>query len=93
MNDDELKPDTVPQRLCSEIQLFDLCSLTSCSFKSGRFCNNPELLSKFERIADQELRSPERYVDEEADADQEADDDFYDYDDESDGNDDWEDDN
>lgn len=40
------------RRLCSEIQLFDLCELDRCSFKEDRFCTNQELLEKFERIAD-----------------------------------------
>jgi len=48
------------------------------------------LLCKFERIADQELRSPERYVEEVLEDGEETDDGFYDYDDEPDGNDDWE---
>lgn len=90
MYDEELKHDLIPQRLCSEIQLFDLCSLTSCGFKSGSFCKNSELLCKFERIADQELRSPERYVEEVLEDGEDTDDGFYDYDVEPDGNDDWE---
>lgn len=91
MTDNVLKRDNAPQRLCTEIQLFDLCDLTSCGFKSGRFCNNPELLLRFERIADQELRLPERFMDEEPDGDEETDDDFYNYEAEPDGNDEWED--
>lgn len=87
---DKLKLDIAPQRLCSEIKLFDLCNLTSCGFKSGRFCNNPEMLCRFERIADQELRLPERFMDEETDDDEETVD-FYDYESGTDGNDEWED--
>lgn len=86
-----MKQDNAPQRLCSEIQLFDLCDLTSCGFKSGRFCNNSELLRRFERIADQELGIPERFMDEKLAGDEETDDEFYDYEAGQDGNDEWED--
>lgn len=37
-------------RLCNEIQLFDLCDLDSCSYREGRFCTKEELLRKFEAI-------------------------------------------
>ena len=30
------------KRLCSEIQLFDLCDLEYCKHKVERFCENPE---------------------------------------------------
>lgn len=56
MDSDDSK--AVPQRLCNEIQLFDLCELEKCTFKSGRFCNDPELLGKFEAIADEEEKAP-----------------------------------
>jgi hypothetical protein len=62
-------PDNLPQRLCSEIQLFDLCDLDSCNRKRGSFCTDPVLLGRFETIAEDELRSPERYI-----SDAEADD-------------------
>jgi hypothetical protein len=48
-------PKLPAQRLCNEIQLFDLCDLETCSFKAGRFCSNAELLSSFERISDAEM--------------------------------------
>ncbi|WP_305732442.1 hypothetical protein [Trichlorobacter ammonificans] len=56
-NDDQT---TVPRRLCSEIQLFDLCDLEQCRFKEGKFCTEPTLLRKFEAISDdeEEGRSP-----------------------------------
>lgn len=41
-----------PERLCSEIHLFDLCSKEECEFKTGRFCTDPDLLARFEEIAD-----------------------------------------
>ena len=55
------------QRLCSEIQLFDLCDLSSCNSKNGRFCTNQELLGRFEKIADEEVRTPEYFISEEND--------------------------
>jgi hypothetical protein len=42
------------QRLCNEIQLFELCDLNWCGFKDGRFCTQPELLARFEHIADED---------------------------------------
>ncbi len=74
MSDSEPKSDVLTQRLCSEIQLFDLCDLDSCYLKNGRFCADPALLDRFEKIADDE-RAQERYVsDETDDADADADD-------------------
>lgn len=43
-----------PQRLCSEIQLFDLCDRDDCQFKKGRFCTNEDILARFEAISDDE---------------------------------------
>lgn len=65
MSDSEPKANSVPLRLCSEIQLFDLCDLSTCKLKSGGFCTDPVLLGRFEKIAEEELRVPERYVSEE----------------------------
>ena len=48
------------QRLCSEIQLFDLCDLEVCIYKEGRFCRKEELLSRFEHIADEDVCQPVR---------------------------------
>jgi len=73
MPDSDKKTDVLPQRLCSEIQLFDLCDSESCNHKSGRFCTDPDLLSRFEKIAEDEVRAPERYISEDND-DAEADD-------------------
>lgn len=53
-----VQPEERPQRLCSEIQLFDLCDLESCRSKDGRFCTDTALLERFEKIADAELRVP-----------------------------------
>lgn len=91
MENSGLKSDSIPQRLCSEIQLFDLCHLKSCRFKSGRFCGDQELLEKFERIAEEEHRSPEQYMDDESEDGEEFNDDgFYTFDDcKAEVNDDW----
>lgn len=81
------------QRLCNEIQLFDLCDRSSCSSKSGRFCTDTDLLIRFEKIEEQESRRPDPDPSEEWDEEHEDgfdeelehDDDLYDedfYDDE-----------
>lgn len=67
MHKSDQKPEIMPQRLCSEIQLFDLCDLVSCKHKKERFCNDPALLGRFEKIAEEELRAPERYISEDTD--------------------------
>jgi len=46
----------LPRRLCSEIQLFDLCELEKCHFKDDRFCTDPEMLARFEAAAEPEDR-------------------------------------
>ena len=61
-----------PRRLCSEIQLFDLCELERCTFKDDRFCTDPEMLVRFEAEAEPEERPAwhfEKDVDEEDDED------------------------
>ena len=78
MTDSEPKTGVLPQRLCSEIQLFDLCDLDSCGRKNGRFCADPHLLDRFEKIAENELRPPERYLSEEDDDAESDDGDGYD---------------
>jgi len=50
------------QRLCSEIQLFDLCDLEACGHKDGRFCTKGEILERFEAIKEEDERSPEQYL-------------------------------
>jgi hypothetical protein len=55
-------------RLCSEIQLFDLCEEETCNYKREKFCNKGELLTRFETIlAKEDERSPEQYLAEELD--------------------------
>jgi len=50
------------KRLCSEIQLFDLCDKDGCSDKDGRFCTHEEMLSRFEAITEEDTRSPDQYA-------------------------------
>ena len=70
------------KRLCSEIQLFDLCDLDYCSRKEGRFCTDPKVLARFEAIKEEDERSPQ-YLAEEYDEEEDEADDGYgdDYDD------------
>jgi hypothetical protein len=65
-------PQKHAQRLCSEIQLFDLCDLDTCCQKDGRFCTNPEVLERFEAIKEEDERAPEQYLSEELDEDEDA---------------------
>ncbi len=44
-------------RLCSEIQLFDLCDLDTCRHRRERYCTNEALLAKFEAIREEDDRS------------------------------------
>lgn len=80
------EPASPALRLCSEIQLFDLCDLDSCRYKSDRYCTNDELLVKFESIKEEDDTSTLVYEDDEECADAEDDfdesDESYDEDDE-----------
>jgi len=68
------------KRLCSEIQLFDLCDLDTCTCKDGRFCTNPEILQRFEAIKEEDER-PQYLPDElEGEEDEELDEDVEDLD-------------
>lgn len=65
------------RRLCSEIQLFDLCDLERCRYKQGRFCTRTELLARFEQIADEDECAPLRNTAEEDIVDEDEDLDDY----------------
>jgi hypothetical protein len=55
--------EEAPPRLCSEIQLFDLCARDVCGHKKGRYCTKEDILAKFEAILDEEdRRSPEQFM-------------------------------
>lgn len=60
------------RRLCSEIQLFDLCDLDTCCQKDGRFCTNEEVLQRFEAIKEEDERSPQQYLSEDLDEDEDV---------------------
>jgi hypothetical protein len=47
----------LPARFCTEIRLFDLCTLEQCRFREGRYCVNSLLLARFEAIAEQDERT------------------------------------
>lgn len=71
-------PASAVQRLCNEIQLFDLCDLSSCRHKEGRFCTNSELVADFERISDAETVRREAQISEELEEGEEGFDEEYD---------------
>lgn len=71
--DEELELKKTSKRLCSEIQLFDLCELESCQYKKGGFCENSELLARFERIAEEDEQPVAGYLDEDAEGQEEDD--------------------
>lgn len=97
----EVDPEELPLRLCSEIQLFDLCDLERCAFKDGRYCTHADLLARFEALAEPDDRpagaARQAVIDDEEDEEQlfedeqEEDDDGYSVFDEEDGQeqDDW----
>lgn len=61
------KKEVKQSRLCSEIQLFDLCSRDVCNHRDGRYCTKGDILAKFEAISEDDDRSPEMYMAEEMD--------------------------
>ena len=67
MSEEETVSAPPQKRLCSEIQLFDLCSKDSCNHKDGRYCTKGDIIAKFESISEDEDRSPEQYFAEELD--------------------------
>jgi hypothetical protein len=88
VEDEVEKPIKPVQRLCNEIQLFDLCELEKCCNKQGLFCTSEELLNRFEAIAEEDERPPAAsFIDDELDDGDETDDDGYDdvFDDEQSG--------
>jgi len=56
--------ENTPRRLCSEIQLFDLCSLDTCGHRDGRYCTKGEILAKFEAISEDERSAGQFMADE-----------------------------
>ena len=77
--DKPLEKAAPPPRLCSEIQLFDLCTLDVCNHKDGRYCTKGDILARFEAILDEDDgRSPEQFMADELDEVEGADDLAYD---------------
>jgi len=72
--------ETKPRRLCSEIQLFDLCTLESCKCRDGRFCSDEDIISKFETISEEEMDYSEQFMIDELEDLEDADDAEYDED-------------
>jgi len=72
---EEVEKETPVPRLCSEIQLFDLCDLERCNHKDGRFCTNGELLARFDRISEKD--DTHTYLTEEPEDGEGDDDDAY----------------
>jgi hypothetical protein len=68
----EQEPKELPRRLCSEIQLFDLCEREQCRFKDDRFCTDPVMLARFEAIAEPEDRPVQRFDDNDDDDEEEV---------------------
>ena len=73
-----MEKETAPRRLCSEIQLFDLCSRDACAHRDGRFCTDPDILARFEAISEEDQRLPDRFTDEDLEEGEETDDLCYD---------------
>jgi len=69
MTEDIKEAKPIEKRLCSEIQLFDICDLDSCDFKRDRFCSNEALLEKFEAIREEDDRPAVVYDENEVDED------------------------
>lgn len=67
---DEPDVEELPRRLCSEIQLFDLCDLARCSFKDGRYCTHADLLARFEAVAEPEDRPAQQPDDQDDEEDE-----------------------
>jgi len=55
------------KRLCSEIQLFDLCDREGCERKDGRFCGNSDMIAKFEAIKEEDESLQDQFLPGESD--------------------------
>jgi len=60
--DENMAGEERPRRLCSEIQLFDLCDKTRCASRDGRFCTDENLLNRFEAISQEEVFPADEYL-------------------------------
>ncbi len=73
-----MEKEQAPKRLCSEIQLFDLCDRDVCAHKDGRYCTKGDILARFEAIREEDDRPPEQFLADELDEVEGADDLGYD---------------
>jgi hypothetical protein len=73
MTGEKEQPGTPIDRLCSEIQLFELCDLDKCDYKKERFCKNEQLLKEFEAIKEEDDRQVLLYDDDDLEDDDESD--------------------
>jgi len=85
MAEDQSQPVTPTDRLCSEIQLFDLCDLDRCGHRKERYCTNELLLQRFEAIREEDDRQILLYDEDELEDDAESD--FDEFDEEYEGDD------
>ena len=77
IEDTDERPVKPVQRLCNEIQLFDLCDLEKCGYKQGLYCTSEDLLNRFEAIADEDERQPAAgLISEELDDGEDTDDEY-----------------
>jgi hypothetical protein len=65
------------KRLCSEIQLFDLCDREGCEQKDGRYCCDSEMLAKFEAINEEDDSRQDQFLAIESDDVEDYDEDDY----------------
>jgi hypothetical protein len=72
--------ETKPRRLCSEIQLFDLCSLENCKCRDGRYCGDESIIAKFETISEDEMDYSDQFLIDELEDLEDSDDAEYDED-------------
>lgn len=79
-DESQMKSTASVRRLCSEIQLFDLCDLDVCSFRKDRFCSNEDFLRKFESIKEKDETPDLVYDEDEMEGDDESDFEKYDED-------------
>ncbi len=59
--------ESKPRRLCSEIQLFDLCTKEKCARKDGKYCADGDMLAKFEAISEDDDVFQDQFTSDEGD--------------------------
>jgi len=56
--------EETPKRLCSEIQLFDLCDKDTCAYRDGRYCTERDILARFEDIKEEDEKESGQLMEE-----------------------------